>query len=241
MAIPCPCAASPSARGGWRAPRHLPAAFDRPIQRPLRRGDGATRPARGVGARRSPRDRRAPPAAACASRPRPVTSPLAGWCSRWGPPTSRCGRRGPRRSAAVEPRSATCSSPGFGSKRRSRSLGRWCSGAGSPRSSSRCGWPAPPWGGHPARAPSAAGPRVRCRLALDGPARWREFARSTGAEPGGHRARAAHGVGTRRDRAPSGARRLRGAVRRLRDEVAGAAGDRRRRRAGPGLGRPGAW
>ena len=46
-----------AARAAWRAPRHLPAAVDRPLRRSLRRGDGAPRPAHRVATRRSARDR----------------------------------------------------------------------------------------------------------------------------------------------------------------------------------------
>ena len=73
---------------------------------------------------------------------------------------------------ALAPRSVMCSSPGSGSRTRSGSRGRSSSAAGSRRSSSRSGWPARrPGNGHPARPPRGAGPRVRRRLAVDGPAR----------------------------------------------------------------------
>ena len=69
--VPAPLRRAP--RAAWRAPRHLPAAVDRPVRRSLRRGDGAPRPAHRVGTRRSARDRRAPRVVACGSRPPPAT------------------------------------------------------------------------------------------------------------------------------------------------------------------------
>ena len=200
--VPAPLRRAPGA--AWRAPRHLPAALDRPVRRSLRRGDGASRPARRVGARRSPRDR--------ARRGRRPARRDHGRRARRSPGRARGGVRRPAVVAVVgrgaarrpAPRSATCSSPGFGSKRRSRSRGRSSSGAGSRRSSSRCGWP----GAAPGRSPCSPATSARVHE-FDADSRWmgplglarvRAPRRGRGA-PGGDRARAAHGVGTGRDRA----------------------------------------
>ena len=191
-----------AARAARRAPRHLPAAIDRPVRRSLRRGDGAPRPAHGVDTRRSARDRahrgwrpagrdhrrrpRRSPCGTCGGIRRPAV--VAGMgrraSQRWCPDPPRVRARVPDRG-----RAGICAA----GRARRRALGvpaRALAGRASTRL------------GHSARPPRCADSRVRRRFAVDGSARLagvRE-ARWGPRAPRSDRARAPHGVGARRGR-----------------------------------------